>query len=65
MDTSESFHLPPLFAAALARLRDWLFGTRRRSVWGNRDSAAGGPRGARPAAEAAYIVCESSAPPGA
>ena len=65
MENSETFDFAPLFAAALAWLRDWLSGAGERAAWRDRNSVQEGARDAKPAREATWRACASSAPPGA
>jgi hypothetical protein len=52
MENSETFDFAPLFAAALAWLRDWLSGAGERAAWRDRNSAREGVQDAKPAREA-------------
>lgn len=65
MENSETFDFAPLFAAALACLRDWLSGAGERAAWRDRNSAPEEARDAKPAREATWRACASSPPPGA
>jgi hypothetical protein len=65
MENSETFDFAPLFAVALAWLRDWLSGAGERAAWRDRNSVQEGARDAKPAREATSRECASSAPPGA
>ena len=52
MENFETFDFVPLFAAAIAWLRDWLSGAGERAVWRDRNSVQEGARDAKPAREA-------------
>jgi hypothetical protein len=65
MENSETFDFAPLFAAALAWLRDWLSGAGERAAWRDRNSAPEGVQDAKPAREANWRAYASSPPPGA
>jgi hypothetical protein len=65
METVEILDFASLFAAVLARLRNWVSGTRGRAAWRNRDIASRIAKDAAPAHEAAWRACIGSAPPGA
>jgi hypothetical protein len=65
MENSETFDFAPLFAAVIAWLRDWLSGAGERAAWRDRNSAPEGVQDAKPAREANWRACASSAPPGA
>jgi hypothetical protein len=43
MENSETFDFVPLFAAAIAWLRDWLSGAGERAAWRDRNSVQEGP----------------------
>ena len=65
MENSETFDFAPLFAAAIAWLRDWLSGAGERAAWRDRNSVQEGVQDAKPTREATWRACASSAPPGA
>jgi hypothetical protein len=65
MENSETFDFAPLFAAAIAWLRDWLSGAGERAAWRDRSSAPEGVQDAMPTREANWRACATSAPPGA
>ena len=65
MENSETFDFGPLFAAALAWLRDWLSGAGERAAWRDRNSVQEEAQDAKPAREATWRAHASSPPPGA
>ena len=63
MENSETFDFGPLFAAALAWLRDWLSGATERAAWRDRNNAPEGVQDAMPTREANWRAYASSPPP--